>query len=366
MAQRRYSRYIILGFSLGTWFEHQKDIPPHILCSTGIKNSRIVSLRLPDLRSRHVGQWRLCIEVEQNNLMTARRVLSGFESLFAQLNHGRIEDLSLQLVPAEVIRDREILGADFVQAVKIRARRDSDFFLERTFESQLWSFYMVPDILVAFLFFQLPILLQSDRLFAACTFFQAACRDYAFTGDGISDILRQRSMPVKHERDRVQLENVILSSFRTVEAIVGEPGKENRFRAMLISRGLDFDELVGFPGTRRKRLGHAIYALQSLRDATSAHGIRRRPHTVSWLEAMQAQHLAESVFHKALWQECRRVGRLEGGDEELRYLLRLMFPFRRLDDWTEISLPALGNLTPIQASRQPGGLKMLENLPRGL
>ncbi|NYF50877.1 hypothetical protein [Tunturiibacter gelidoferens] len=90
----------------------------------------------------------------------------------------------MQLLPAEVVRDREILGADLVQAVKIRARRDGDFFLERTFESQLWSFYMVPDILVAFLFFQLPILLQSDWLFAACSFFQSACHDYAFTGDG--------------------------------------------------------------------------------------------------------------------------------------------------------------------------------------
>ncbi|NYF50878.1 hypothetical protein HDF12_001243 [Edaphobacter lichenicola] len=183
---------------------------------------------------------------------------------------------------------------------------------------------------------------------------------------GISDILRQRSMPVKHERDRVQLENVILSSFRTVEAVVGEPGKEHRFRAILMSRGLDFNELVGFPGTRRKRLGDAIYALQSLRDATSAHGVRRRSHPVSWLEAMQAQHLAESVFHTALWQECCRVGRLGGGDEELRYLLRLMYPFRKSDDWTERSFETLGNLSPIQASRQPGGLKMLENLPMGL
>lgn len=170
-------------------------------------------------------------------------------------------------------------------------------------------------------------------------------------------------MSVEHERDRLRLENVVLSSFRTIEAIVGEPGREARFRAILRARGLDFDELVGFPGTRRKKLGPTIYALQRLRDATSAHGIRRRPNPVSWLEAMQAQHLAESVFHQALWQECCRVGRPEGVDEELTYLLRLMYPFRKPDDWCERSLPALGNLTAIQASRQPSGPKRLENLP---
>jgi hypothetical protein len=361
MAPRRYSRYIILGFSLGTWFEHQRNIPPYILCSTGIRNSRVVSLRLCDRGSRDVGQWRLCIEVEQNNLTTARRVLSGFEGLFTQLNHGRIDDLSLQLLPAGAIRGREILGSELVQAVRTRAHRDRDFFLERTFESQLWSFHTVPEILVAFLLFQLPRLLQSEWLFAACTFFQAACRDFAFTGDGIGNILRRRNMPVEHERDRLNLENVVLSSFRTVEAIVGEPGRENRFRAMLASRWFDFDEFVGFPGTRRKRLGQTIYSLQHLRDATSAHGIRRRPMPISWLEAMQAQHLAESVFHQALWHECCRAGRPEGSDEELRYLLRSMYPFRNPDDWTERSLAALGNLTPIQATRQPGGLERLQN-----
>lgn len=123
MSTRRYSRYIILGFSLRTWFERQVDVPPYILCSTGFNNSRIVSLKLSDQSSRDVGQWRLCIEVQQNDVATARRILSGFEGLFTQLNHGRIEDLSLQLVPAGLIRDREILGPGLTQAVKDRAPR---------------------------------------------------------------------------------------------------------------------------------------------------------------------------------------------------------------------------------------------------
>jgi hypothetical protein len=360
IARHRYSRYIILGFSLGTWFEHQEPIPPYILCSTGIKNSRIVSLRLSDRGSGDIGQWRLCVEVEPNNITTARRVLSGFEGLFTHLNHGRIEELSLQALPAGVIRDREILGPALVHAVNIRARKDKNFLLERSFESQLRSFYSVADILVAFLFFQLPALLQSDWLFAACTFFQSACSEFTFSGDTISDVLRRRNAPVEHERDRLKLENVVLSSFRVIEAIVGEPGKEDRFRKRLTLRGLDFDELVGFPGTRRKRLGASIYALQKLRDATSAHGMRSRSIPVTWLEAMQAQHLAESMLHIALWQECCRIGRPQGSDEELRYLLGRMYPFH--DDWLERPLAALGNLTPIEAVRQPGGPKKVQDL----
>lgn len=169
-------------------------------------------------------------------------------------------------------------------------------------------------------------------------------------------------MPIEHERDRTNLENVVLSSFRVIEAIVGEPGKEERFRQRLTSRGLDFDELVGFRGTRRRTLGKAIYSLQGLRDATAAHGIRRRSKPISWFEAMDAQHLAESVFHQALWQECCRRGRPEGTNEELRYLLDQMYPFLNPPDWLEKPFAELGHVTPIEASRKPGGPQKVQTL----
>jgi hypothetical protein len=106
----------------------------------------------------------------------------------------------------------------------------------------------------------------------------------------VDDVLRERGKIADLERERQCLERLILNSFRVIEAILGEPGKDkDKFRRKMSSCGLNFDERVGFRGTRRVALGEEIYRLQELRDSTSAHGVRRRKKPVSWFEAMGAQ-----------------------------------------------------------------------------
>ena len=145
-----------------------------------------------------------------------------------------------------------------------------------------------------------------------------------------------------------------------IEAVVGEPGKEQRFRQRLTEKGLDFDVPVGFRGRRTKKLGSTIYALQELRDATSAHGIRRRPRPVTWFEAMDAQHLAHSVLSSALRQEFYRRGRPEGSDEEIRYLLGVRYPFRDPPGWLEERSSDLQDMSPVQAIRYPNGPQKID------
>lgn len=148
-----------------------------------------------------------------------------------------------------------------------------------------------------------------------------------------------------------------------VEAIIGEPGKDrDKFRRRMASKGLDFDERVGFRGSRRMALGEEIYRLQELRDSTSAHGIRRRKRPVTVFEAMRAQHLAESLLHQALWQECCRAGRPHGTQEELTYLLDLMYPLCAESGWLSRSFSELEGRTPIQASMEPGGPAKVQEL----
>jgi len=213
----------------------------------------------------------------------------------------------------------------------------------RTAHSRISSFFTTADIVNAFVLYQLPTVLSTDWLFYACTFFQACCKEYEFTGDSIGNVVRKRRKTPEVERERQNLEAVILNSFRTVEAIVGEPGKDRRkFQQRLASRGLSYEERVGFPGTRRRPLGDVIYDLQELRDSTSAHGIRRRRRPVTWFEAMNAQHLAESLLHQALWVECCRRGRPEGTDEEVAYLLKRMYPFCSGSDWWSRKFNELG------------------------
>jgi hypothetical protein len=356
---------MLLGLSLGPCFPEQDSPPPVVVCSLGYCSARIVTVRLVDgaePSTGGMGHWRLCIEVARNRLTTARHILGGFEGVFTHLYHGRVDDFGLQLLPKAEFKERTVPRTSFVRAAKAKASKNQDFLLERTIESQIRSFLVVPDVLIGFLLFQLPTVMQYQWLYSACGFFQAACREYSFAGGSVRNVLRRRNTTPDFERERQELEHVVLSSFRVIEAIVGEPGSEARFRKLLTQRGLSFDETVGFPGTRRRSLGNAIRNLQKLRDSTSAHGVRRRHDPVTWYEATEAQHLAENVLHQVLWQACCERGRPEGTIEETQYLLDQMYPFCRTTGWLSRPFAELDGMTPVEASRQPNGLAKVHRL----
>jgi hypothetical protein len=360
------SRYLILGFSLDTAFDGQQNAPPKVVCTTGFSSARILAFDLPyeePPAEKNLGQWRLAIEVNLKDSSAARRVFSGFEALLTRVYHGLIDDLAMEPLPTGVMKGRRIRLARFISSAGQRAQATGVFSFQRSADSRIRSYFQTAHGVNAFVLYQLPTVLQSEALFSACSFFQSCCSEYAFVGDSISDALRRRRKVADLERERQSLEAVVLNSFRVVEAIVGEPGKDrDKFRKRMATKGLDFDERVGFRGSRRKAFGEEIYRLQELRDSTSAHGIRRRKHPVTFFEAMRAQHLAESLLHQVLWQECCRTGRPYGTPEELAYLLELMYPFCADSGWLTRAFTELEGKTPIQASMEPGGPAKVQRL----
>lgn len=364
--KERKSRYLILGFSLDTAYDGQQNAPPEIVCTTGFNSARILAVDLlyqEPPADKNLGQWRLAIEVNSNDRSTARRVFSGFEALFTHVYHGHIDNLAIEPLPAGVMKGRRIRLARFISSARLQAQATGAFPLQRSADSRITSFFQTAHEINAFVLYQLPTVLHSDALFSACTFFQSCCSEYAFVGGSASNILRRKRKVADLERERQSLEAIILNSFRVVEAIVGEPGKDrDKFRKRMADRGLNFDERVGFRGSRRKAFGEEIYRLQELRDSTSAHGIRRRKDPVTFFEAMWAQHLAESLLHQAIWQECCRAGRPNGTLEELTYLLNLMYPLCADSGWLTRSFTELEGKSPIRASMEPGGPAKVQGL----
>jgi hypothetical protein len=365
--KRGKSRYLILGFALDMAFDGQSDVPPEVVCTTGFRSARILAVNLPNDEppaSKNLGQWRPAIEVDSNNSSAAKRVFSGFEALLTHVHHGRIYDLDMEPLPAGIMNGRRIRLGRFISSADRRARaRGASSFQQQPADSRIRSFVKTVDSIHAFVLYQLPTVLQSESLFSACSFFQSSCSEYAFIGDSITNVLGNKRKVADLERERQILEAVVLNSFRVVEAIVGEPGKDrDKFRKRMADKGLDFDERVGFRGSRTRAFGEEIYRLQELRDSTSAHGIRRRKHPVAFFEAMSAQHLAESLLHQALWKECCRVGRPYGTGEEIAYLLERMYPLCADSGWLTSAFTELGGKTPIQASMEPDGPAKVQRL----
>ena len=121
--------------------------------------------------------------------------------------------------------------------------------------------------------------------------------------DGVvREVLDEPRRGPENETERLALEHLVLQSFRTVEAIVGEPGNNQiRFRQRLKTWNLKPNERVGFPGHHKHRLEDRIRWLEDGRDSAAAHGKRRRHNPFTLSEAMEAQHLAHSLLARALW-----------------------------------------------------------------
>jgi hypothetical protein len=172
--------------------------------------------------------------------------------------------------------------------------------------------------------------------------------------DGVvREVLDEPKRGPANEIERLAFENVVLQSFRVVEAIVGEPGKNStRLHVRLKAWNLDPYEKVGFPRRPKKMLEDRILWLRDARDSAAAHGKRRRRTPFTMYEAMEAQHLADTVLQRALWCKAESVGR-EGGDEEIAFLLEAMFAGG--PGWSRDERLFRGKRA-VDLARTPGGL----------
>jgi hypothetical protein len=212
---------------------------------------------------------------------------------------------------------------------------------------------MIPDSLTAELFYLLPFVLRNEDLFNACLFFRSCLSEFSFMDGVVSEVLYEPKRGPENEIERLAFEHIVLQSFRTIEAVVGEPGNNvARFHERCRAWGIDPNERVGFGGRRKHRLEDRIRWLQDARDSAATHGRRRRLHPFTVFEAMEAQHLAFSVLEHALWWAAESQGR-EGDEAEIAYLLEAMF----LDDrsWAKDKTLFQGKCA-VELARTPGAL----------
>ncbi len=318
--------FLVLG--LGAQLETEQNPLPATLSSCSRPNVVLKVVRLASKEkfwSRDQNS-RILIELKgrqspKSRIATANRIVSAIGGLFAHVHHTAYHDLAPYQIPKELIRGTE-LSVEQVEELEARTGRDPYPFGIR---ARLGSFVIIPEPPTATIFYLLPFVLQNEDLFNACSFFRSCCSEFSFMDGVVHEVLYEPKREPENEIERLSLENVVLQSFRAVEAIVGERGNLKRFRERLKVWGIGHNELVGFPGRRMHRLEDRIGWLQNARDSAAAHGRRRRPNPFTLFEAMEAQHLADAVLQRALWWKAESLGR-EGDESEVAFLLETMFP----------------------------------------
>lgn len=295
----------------------------------------------------------------QLRLKAANRIASAIGALFTYVHHTWYDEIVAYKIPERLITGPAV-SIDELEKLESRLGRSS---FPNSILNRLTSCVIIAEPLTATIFYLLPFVLGSEELFNACTFFQSCCSAFSFMDGVVNDVLYEPKREPENEIERLALENVVLQSFRTVEAIIGEPGNNSsRFHQRLRDWNLRPSERVGFPGHRKHRLEDRIRWLQDVRDSTAAHGKRRRSDPFTTFEAMEAQHLAHSVLDRALWTRAESVGR-DGTESEVSFLLEEMFPYN--PGWSR-DQKLFNGRRAVDLARTPGGLtKVLRLANRG-
>jgi len=323
LSRSRFFLLLGLGASLET---EQNPLPATMTtCSKPNVVLKVVRLASKDRFLSHSENARVLIELKgrqspKSYIATANRVVSAVGALFSVVHHTSYHDLAPYQIPKELIEGTEVRVE---QLEELEARTGinpcSDIRI------RLGSFVTIAEFHTATIFYLLPFVLQNEDLFDACSFFRSCCSEFSFMDGVVREILDEPRQEPDNEIERLGLEHVVLQAFRTVEAVVGEPGNLKKLRARLKSWGIDHNERVGFGRHRRHRLEDRILWLQDARDSAAAHGRRRRHNPFTLFEAMEAQHLAHLVLQRALWWKAETLGR-EGDESEVAFLLEAMFP----------------------------------------
>ncbi len=134
--------------------------------------------------------------------------------------------------------------------------------------------------------------------FEALHFYQESIRKFAFLGDDLTRVMHSDEQP-QSQADRAAVESAFLEAFKAIEALAGEPGREERLRKRLTNMGIDPDEPVGY--TEKLPIIQRIGQVRDTRDTKAGHG--HRPKSVSpitYRELMNAQALARSCLFMRL------------------------------------------------------------------
>lgn len=187
-------------------------------------------------------------------------------------------------------------------------------FLDSQEEKHRWTIEGLENLLsmcfgvspsaVAMMWKWVPFLLDSPALFDACNFLLLSLSEFAFLGDTIREVLNDPSAFPPRKEDQARVEEATWNAFRAIEAIIGEPNKDDRkFFQQLRAWSIDPLEPVGYYDDVEP-IFKKVRKIQTNRDSRAAHGRRghkaRREGPITYYELMDAQKVAQEIICWAL------------------------------------------------------------------
>ena len=151
----------------------------------------------------------------------------------------------------------------------------------------------MPEWVLAEVWRILPAILDED-LFNAAHFYQASVKEYCFLGDDIDEVLAEPDrIPASHH-DRARAENSLQNAFKAVEAVIGDPPKDDaRFLGKLKGVGINPSEMIGYE--KKEPIPEKIRKMNEARDTKAAHGKTPPGRSITYYELMDFQACTRHV-----------------------------------------------------------------------
>ena len=135
------------------------------------------------------------------------------------------------------------------------------------------------------------------QMFDAAHFYWASVREFVFSGDAVQEVIDDINVTPVSRIDLVRAENAIQNAFKAIEALIGDPPKDDRrLRNKIETTGLDPDEQVGWDvpeyGLASRSVLEQVRELSRIRDKRAAHARTEGNRRITYFEMMDAQELA--------------------------------------------------------------------------
>lgn len=146
-----------------------------------------------------------------------------------------------------------------------------------------------------------PTIAKNESLMDASHFYRESITQAWVADDDVFEIMSNNSDTPSSQAERACIETAYQNAFKAIEAVIGEPPKEEgKLRMKLIETGINPDEKVGYnlygmkPG--KETLLKKVMDMHQNRDKKAAHGKTNIPRTIGYCELKDKQALARYLI----------------------------------------------------------------------
>lgn len=144
----------------------------------------------------------------------------------------------------------------------------------------------------------------NNHLFNAVRFCVNSQKNFYISPGEIDELVENSGEQAKNSIEQNILEDALISSFKAVEAILGDlPKKDTKLLNKVLEIGLDPHELVGY--VDKKPLYLHIREMENFRNSKSAHG-RSLNRDITFLELKEFQECATTIVYYGIRSELKK------------------------------------------------------------